>query len=70
MTLESRSPFLLGRCLRQLRKGCATAYMVYSRAERVFILEYYFEPKSSAAAHEALSNAYPNKEIKNKKISK
>jgi hypothetical protein len=38
--LESRSPLLLGRCSRQLRKRCAGAYMVYSRVERRCILPY------------------------------
>jgi hypothetical protein len=40
--------------------------MVYSRAERVFILEQYFAPKSFAAVREAFSNAYPDKEVPNK----
>jgi hypothetical protein len=46
MTLTSRSPWLLGRYSRQLRKRCAGANMVYSRAERVFILEHYSTSKS------------------------
>jgi hypothetical protein len=36
--------------------------MVYSLAERVFILEHYFALKSFAALREALNNAYPDKE--------
>jgi hypothetical protein len=40
--------------------------MVYSRAERVFILEHYFASKSFAAVREAFSNAYPDKEVSNK----
>jgi hypothetical protein len=32
----------LGRCSLQFRKKCADANMVYSREERVFILEHYF----------------------------
>jgi hypothetical protein len=36
------------------------------RYERVFILEHYFAPKSSAALREAFSNAYPDKEVLNK----
>jgi hypothetical protein len=40
--------------------------MVYSRAERVFILEHYFASKSFAAVREAFSNAYPDKEVPNK----
>jgi hypothetical protein len=40
--------------------------MVYSLAERVFILEYYFTSKSFAAVREAFSNAYPDKELPNK----
>jgi hypothetical protein len=35
--------------------------MVYSRAERVFILENYFALKSFAAVREAFSNAYSDK---------
>jgi hypothetical protein len=34
--------WLLGRCSRQMRKSYAGANMVYSRAERVFILEHCF----------------------------
>jgi hypothetical protein len=40
--------------------------MVYSRAERVFILEHYFASKSFAAVREAFSNAYSDKEVSNK----
>jgi hypothetical protein len=40
--------------------------MVYSRAERVFILEHYFASKSFAAVPEAFNNAYPDKEVPNK----
>jgi hypothetical protein len=39
--------------------------MVYSRSERVFILEHYFASKSFGAVREAFSNAYPDKEIAN-----
>jgi hypothetical protein len=35
--------------------------MVYSRAERVVIVEHYFASKSSAVAHEACHNANPGK---------
>jgi hypothetical protein len=63
---ESRSAWLLGRCSRQLRQSCAGANMVYSRAERVFILEHYFSSTSFAAVREAFSNAYPDKEVPNK----
>jgi hypothetical protein len=66
VTLQSRSPLLLGRWSRHLRKRCAGANMVYSRAECVFILEYYFASKSFAAVHESFSNAYPDKEVPNK----
>jgi hypothetical protein len=52
---------LLGRCSRQLRKNFAGANMVYSRAERVFILEHYFASKSFVAIREAFSNAHPDK---------
>jgi hypothetical protein len=41
--------------------------MLHSRAERVFILEHYFASKSSVAIREAFSNAYPDKEVSNKK---
>jgi hypothetical protein len=37
--------------------------MVYSRAERVFILEHYFASKSFVAVREAFSNAYPDKGV-------
>jgi hypothetical protein len=40
--------------------------MVYSRAERVFILEYYFASKSFSAVREAFSSVYPHKEVPNK----
>jgi hypothetical protein len=66
VTLESRSPLILGLCSRQLRKSCSDANMEYSRAERVFILEHYFASKSFAAVREAFSNAYPDKEVQNK----
>jgi hypothetical protein len=39
---------------------------VYSRAERVFILEHYSSSKSFAVVREAFSNAYPDKEVPNK----
>jgi hypothetical protein len=42
--------------------------MVYSRAERVFILEHYFTSKSFIAAREAFGNACPDKEVLNKKL--
>jgi hypothetical protein len=42
--------------------------MVYSRTERVFILEHYFASKSFVAVREAFSNAYPDKELPNKTI--
>jgi hypothetical protein len=68
LTLESRLPWLLGRCSRQLRKSCVGANMVYSRAERVFVLEHYFASKSFAAVCEAFSNAYPDNEVPNNTI--
>jgi hypothetical protein len=68
MTPESRSPWLLGRCSRQLGKSCAGAKMVCSRAERVFILEHYFASKLFAGIHEAFSNAYLEKEVPNETI--
>jgi hypothetical protein len=66
VTLGSTSPWLLGRCSHQKRKSYADANTVYSRAERVFILEHYFTPKLSAAVHKAISNAYLDKEVPNK----
>jgi hypothetical protein len=66
MTLDSRSPLLLGRCSSQLLRSCAGANIVYSRTERVFILEHYFAFISLAAVREAFSSAYPDKEVPNK----
>jgi hypothetical protein len=43
---KSRSPSLLGRCSRQLRKSCAGAKLVYLRTQRAFILKHYFASKS------------------------
>jgi hypothetical protein len=40
--------------------------MLYSRAEPVFVREHYLAAKSFAAVREALSNAYPDKEVPNK----
>jgi hypothetical protein len=59
---------LLGRWSGQLRKNCAGANMVYSRAESVFVLEHYFSSKSFAIVRETfvVSNAYPYKEVPNK----
>jgi hypothetical protein len=37
-----------------------------SRAESVFILEYYFTSLSFDAVREAFSNAYPDNEVPNK----
>jgi hypothetical protein len=62
VTLESRSPWLLGRCSRQLRKSSAGAKMVYSRAGCVFIIEHYFASKSFSSVRDAFSNAYSDKE--------
>jgi hypothetical protein len=39
--------------------------MVYSRAERLSILEHYFASKSFAAVCEAFSNAYRDKKVVN-----
>jgi hypothetical protein len=55
VTLDSRSPWLLGRYSRQLRKSYGGANMMYSRTERVFILEQHFASKSFAAVREALA---------------
>jgi hypothetical protein len=62
LALQSR---LLGRYSRQLRKSCASANKAYSRAERVFIFEHYFESKSFAAVYEARCSAYSVKEVPN-----
>jgi hypothetical protein len=69
VTLESRSPWFLGRCSRQLRKICAGANVMYSQAERVFIFEHYFASKSFTAVREAFSNAYSDKEVPNKTMN-
>jgi hypothetical protein len=47
---------------RPLLKSSAGANMVYSRAERMFILEHYFTWKCFNSVREALSNVYPGKE--------
>jgi hypothetical protein len=39
VTLDPKSPLLLGRCSSQLHKNCARANIVYSRAENVFIVD-------------------------------
>jgi hypothetical protein len=39
--------------------------MVYSREERLFILEHYFVSKQFAVAREAFGNTYPDKEVPN-----
>jgi hypothetical protein len=51
---------------RPLFKSCDGAKMVYSRAERVFILEHYFASRSFASVCVAFSNAYLDKEVPNK----
>jgi hypothetical protein len=40
--------------------------MVYSRAERVFILEQHFPLKQFPTVYEAFSYVYPDKEVPNK----
>jgi hypothetical protein len=40
--------------------------MVYSRAERVFILEHYLASKSFVAVREAFTNAYRKTKVPNK----
>jgi hypothetical protein len=39
---------------------------MYFLAERVFILDHYFESKLFAAVREAFSNAYPDMEVPSK----
>jgi hypothetical protein len=63
---HSRSHFLLGRCSLRLRKSHMDAYIVYSWAEQVSVLEYYFASKSFVAVRKAFSNTYREKEISNK----
>jgi hypothetical protein len=65
-TLESRSLGLLGRCSSQLRKSCTEVNTVYSRAERVFILERHSTSKSFTAVREAFIDVYSCKEVPNK----
>jgi hypothetical protein len=67
MTLKSRSPRLLGYCLCQLHKSCASANMVYSRAECALILKHYFTSKSFAAILDAF-NEYSDMEVPNQTI--
>jgi hypothetical protein len=52
------SPWLLGRVSRQLRKSCAGANMVYSRAERALISEHYRPTESSADGIKTCMKAY------------
>jgi hypothetical protein len=66
VTHESRSPWFLGHCSRQMRKSNAGANMVCSWAERVFVLEHCFASKLFAAVREAFRNAYHDKEVPNK----
>jgi hypothetical protein len=51
-----------------VEQSCAGVNNVYSRAERMFILEHYFAPTSFAAVRETFSNAYPDKEVPKKTI--
>jgi hypothetical protein len=57
-------------CSAAAKASCAKAMqdsnMVYSRVERVFILEHCFVSKSFAAVREAIDHAYPDKEVPNK----
>jgi hypothetical protein len=57
---------LLGRSSRQLRESCASANMVYSRAEHVFVLELYIASKLFAAVREAFSKLHRGKEYRTK----
>jgi hypothetical protein len=66
VTSESKSPWLLGRFSRQMRKSCTGVIMVFSRAEPVSILEHYFASKSFEAVREAFSNVYNDEEVPNK----
>jgi hypothetical protein len=54
--------------LTPLAQKLCNANMMYSRAERVFILEHYFTSKSSAAVREKFGNA--DKEVPNKTIQR
>jgi hypothetical protein len=51
-----------------MHKSCAGENMVYSRVERMLILEHHFASKSFADVPEAFSNAYSDKEVPNKTI--
>jgi hypothetical protein len=67
VTLESRSPWLLGCCWCQLCKSCAGANTLCSWAECVLVFEHYFVLKSFDDVCEAFSSVYPDKEVSNKK---
>jgi hypothetical protein len=47
-------------------QNCVSAKVLYSRAERLFILEHYFLSQSFAAVSEAFNKAYPDKEVQNR----
>jgi hypothetical protein len=69
VTFLSRSLWLLGRCLLQLRKSCAGGNMIYWQAERVFVCEHYFTPKYFASLREGfVCEEFPDKEVPNKSI--
>jgi hypothetical protein len=59
-------PWLPGYCCRQLRRSTAGASVLYSLAERVFVLEHSFASKPFAIVREGFSSAYLNGEVPNK----
>jgi hypothetical protein len=65
VTLELKSTSLLGRYSHQLRKICAGAKTVYSRAEFFFIIELYFASEFFVSVRGTFIGAYPDKEVQN-----
>jgi hypothetical protein len=63
------SPWRIENCTRPLRRSCASANTVYSRAERVFVLERSSTSKSFAVAvRAAFSSAYSDKGVPSKTV--
>jgi hypothetical protein len=62
---KARSPLVLGCCSCQLYKSYASAIIMHSKAENVFIFEYYISSKLCAAVCEAFTNVYPDKDAPN-----
>jgi hypothetical protein len=66
MTLESRSPWLLGHCSRLLHKLCRCEHGVFGSRTCGYSQTLIFASKSSATVCEAFSNACPDREVLNK----